>query len=126
MSEMTIRGSLDEVQLKLVYIKEVINYRKTGGWGLFQSDESWRWETQRDTHVCPRCAVLEGAAIAGDVIPRDYPDYEMLGVPSAGAYTAGVVIHPHLHLHCRCRLYLDNVAEILEARLHREKIYAVS
>lgn len=126
LSEIIIRGTFNQIFLKSVYVDEVIKSRKTGGWYLFQSDEVWSYVTMRDDRVCDECAPLDGQVIAGDAIPRNFPNYEIISPKRGGAYDVNVVVHPHVHDDCRCRIYLEDAVRMLEARLHQEKLYAVN
>ena len=135
MSEINIVGSLDDIQLKLVWIHQAVLHRKTGGWPLFQADEDWIYESVGDDRVCPICRSFEEQSPwQGNEIPHFFPKYVIVSGRSGGAYIPPVIIEPNVHempeyAHllgsCRCKLRLLYPLETLEARLHMEKLEAL-
>lgn len=135
MSEIVLRGSLDEVQLQLVWIHQAVLHRKTGGWPLFQADEDWIYETAGDERVCPYCRGFEeDNPWQGNEIPHFFPHYYLEGSHAGGTWGSDVIVRPNVHENqeltflmgtCRCKIRLLNAAATLEARLHKEKLEAL-
>lgn len=135
MSEIYIRGSLDYLQLNLVRIHQVVMHRKTGGWPIFQADETWMYETAGDDRVCPFCRGFEADnPWRGNEIPHFFPRLFYEGSRMGGTYTTDVIVRPNVHEmeeysflkgECRCKIRLLNAAETLERRLHKEKSEAM-
>ena len=134
-SRIKLEGSLDWLQLRLVWIQQVVKHRKTGGWPLFLPDEDWSYETAKDHRVCPICQGFEDASPwKGNEITHFFPKYEIVSPRSSGAYTIPVTIRPRVHRdpqysdlkgECRCTLTFMNATETLAARLHEEMVKAL-
>ena len=108
-----VRGTVQEVEAKLIALSAVIKHRKMVGWPLFQSDEEWTYITRGDARVCNICWEIESKGrIVGSEIPSRFPFYEVISYGE---------VHPHTHADCRCRMIWEHPAETLERRLHLEK-----
>lgn len=132
MGEIDLGGTLEWLQLRLVWLDQVIRERMTGGWPLFQSDEVWIYSDAGDEKVCPICrGFASDNPWSGDEIKHFFPKYEIISTRSGGVYETPIIIAPHVHAmsaydylkeECRCRITLHDSAEMLEARLHMDKV----
>jgi len=126
----TVRGKLDEVRERLAAISGVINYRKTVGWAILQSDEDWLYVTHPElavTDVCDVCKSHEGRVFSGDEVLSTFPYYYYSPL-------APFLIYPRTHMPdlskfanepCHCEMTWLNALETIERRLHLEKQAAV-
>lgn len=136
MSEIVITGSLDDLQLQLVWIHQAVLHHKTGGWPLFQADEVWLYETAGDNRVCPYCIGFEeDNPWQGNEIPHFFPQYDLEGSHKGGTWDIDVIVRPNVHEmseysflkgECRCKMRLLNGIETLERRLHKAKLEALA
>lgn len=118
---MTVKGTLDEIREKLLTITAVIAYRKAFGWPLFQNDEEWQYDSEKDDRVCYLCREFEAARIfRGGQIPILFPDYEVVEWYLIRPRVH--ITHPEMKGECRCILTLSYPLEMIEQRLHSEKM----
>jgi len=127
---LVIYGTPDEVEVVLLRIRDIIDNRKTNGWPLFQKGEKWLYNTRPDLgHVCPVCRPHDGTVFDGEEVPRSFPYKEM--APPYGEYPAAF---PRTHMPdlskfadtpCHCEMVLQNPAEVMEMRLHEEKLAVI-
>lgn len=132
MGSIDMGGTLEWLQLRLVWIHQVIRERMTGGWPLFQDDEVWVFKTEEDDFVCPFCLHFESQnPWSGSEILHFFPEYEIISTRSGGVYETPIILAPHIHKmleyfdeesECRCRITMHDSAEMLEARLHMDKL----
>ena len=120
----TITGSLDEVQSKLLAAKTVTSYRKEVGWTLFQIDEDWEYEPIFDDRLCPVCADFAGQWL-GVQIPIKFPDLKRSEHPifmlmNNEVYPNVHTTYPFLKGDCRCILHWNDYLYILMSRLMNE------
>ena len=124
-----LSGSLDEVYRKLLAAKAVTSYRKVDGWKLFQSDETWTYETQHDAKVCPVCQSFEsyfGSGLSGIVIPLVLPEWHrthpIVDLPNNAIYPNVHEMPEYSWLRgiCRCIAYFNDYLFVLAERLMRE------
>jgi len=125
---LVVAGTVEEVGDKLTRIWSLIQRRKGVGWPLFQSGEKWLYVTRPDLgHVCPVCMSHDGVVFDGEEVPRTFP-YKYLWI------TSPYITLPRTHMPdlskfadtpCRCELHLQNPAEVMEMRLHEEKLAVI-
>ena len=123
-----IEGTLDEIERTLLAIEDIIDNRKTVGWSLFQRGEKWLYITHPDLgRVCPVCKGYEGLIFDGEMVAGTFPYKEVIAL-----YT----VWPRTHLNqeainlsiigpCHCEMILQNPAEVMEMRLHEEKLTVI-
>jgi len=75
MVELIISGTPQEILTQLEAVKVVADMRNEDGWRLFQSDEEWNYETEKDERVCPVCLSFAGQWV-GDQIPVEFNQWK--------------------------------------------------
>ena len=124
-----VAGTVEEVGDKLTRIWALIQRRKGVGWPLFQSGEKWLYVTRPDLgHVCPICEAHGKQGIFdGEEVAKTFEHKELWT-------TNPYVAIPRTHMPdpskfantlCRCELHLQNPAEVMEMRLHEEKLAVI-
>lgn len=122
-----IEGTLDEVEAKLLMIQDIIDRRKVSGWPLFQQGEKWLYTTRPDLgKVCPVCLPHEGAVYDGAEAKRLFP-LEMTSkyVASPRVHRTQEAVNLRIVGPCHCDLILQNPAEVMEMRLHEDKMAVI-
>lgn len=124
MTELTLIGSLEELQEGTLAVMRVIDNRNAIGWSVFQADETWQYVIHpEEGTVCPLCGSFSNMRIIGDQIPIKFPYYTY--DPStpfmARPRTHQPDISQFFNEECHCDLIWLNPLETLERRLHAEK-----
>lgn len=114
-----VSGTFEEVERKLLAALAVIIYRKNAGWSMFQDDELWDYETQKDERVCPVCWAFERQWI-GSEIPTEFTMKYRLGQNTVHPNTHENQDYTFLHGECRCNLIWHGYLEVLIRRLFDE------
>ena len=118
--ELYLVGTLEELYPILTNILRVIENRAALGYRLLlDSIEAWEYKTRDDGRVCPICKPMHDWIFSGDIVRDNFPNLEFLGRG---------IIFPDTHrgteitADCRCELIFLNAAQVIEERLHREKM----
>ena len=122
-ADLVVNGTMQEIVGKLNLLVEVCKNREATGYPALMGDESWTFTTAKDERVCPVCGAMDDLVFQGDAIPEKFPFYEFVSdteiLPNVHR------MYPSLKGVCRCNLEWRDAAEVLESRLHDEKIMAV-
>lgn len=131
---LVVEGTILEVEEKLLAIQDIIDRRKVAGWPLFQAGEKWLYVTRPDLGmVCPVCEPFHGSTLDGEEVTQHFPQRELVSQRSlAGEYIGSPRTHQtqdainrQIVGPCHCDLILQNAAEVVEMRLHEEKLTVV-
>ncbi len=132
---LVVSGTILEVEAKLLAIQDIIDRRKTQGWPLFQKGERWLYLTRPDLGmVCPVCGPFHGKDdLDGEEVTRLFPQRELVSqrtlageyIASPRTHTTQDAINRQIEGPCHCDLILQNAAEVMEMRLHEDKLTVV-
>ena len=131
---LVVEGTIDEVETKLLAIQDIIDKRKVAGWSLFQKGEKWLYVTRPDLgEVCPVCDPFHGRELDGEEVTQLFPQRELVSQRSLiGEYIASPrthqtqdAINQQIVGPCHCDIVLQNAAEVMEMRLHEDKLTVV-
>lgn len=123
---LVVGGTLQEIEDKLLRIKAVIDSRKTTGWPLFQAGERWLYVTSPELgRVCPVCQSHSGEVLDGESVRVAFPYAEMIEKYVASPRTHMPDLSKFFDEPCHCKLILQNPAEVMEMRLHEEKLAVI-
>jgi len=122
MGDLVVSGTMQEIVSRLNLIMECVKNREATGWPALMGDESWTYTTAKDERVCPVCGAMDDLTFQGDTIPEKFPFYEM--VSDTEILPNVHMMYPSLKGACRCNFEWRDAAEVLEARLHEEKLMA--
>lgn len=123
---LVIEGTLDEVESTLLKIKNIIDNRKTVGWPLFQRGEKWLYITRPDLgSVCPICMSYEGVVFDGEKVPSTFPYKEVVAPYTVKPRTHMPNLEDFMNEPCHCEMILQNPAEVMEMRMHEEKLAVI-
>ena len=120
MSSITVSGTSQEVNATLKRLSETIKNRKALGFRTLVHEAEWMFITERDDRVCYFCRKLEHTIHRGDYIPNRFPFYYIIDERHIAPEIH--LLYPFLKGVCRCVLELENVGELCEGQLHREKL----
>lgn len=115
----TISGTLDEIHTTVRGMLAITTYRKHAGWTMFQDDELWDYETQKDERVCPVCWSFEHEWV-GSEIPVEFITKWRTGQNVVYPNTHDNQDYTFLRGECRCSLIWRDYLEVLTARLFDE------
>lgn len=125
MNEIVFRGPLELLREQALIISDILKNRSLEGFTIFQADEVWLYETEKDNRVCPICEAFGNTQnFSGDVISTVFPYYQYF---SSNPF----VVYPRVHQpdlskffdkECRCTVTLQNPLDCLEEKLHNEKL----
>jgi hypothetical protein len=119
-----IRGTANEVYDALSRAYNVTQYRKHEGWELFQIDEEWVYETEKDDKVCPTCLSFQhewnGTALPIEFSSWTRPSHPFKVLSINEIYPDTHTTHPPMKGTCRCVVSWPNYLNTLSYRLMEE------
>ena len=125
-----IPSSFADLRVKLMAIKNIAMRMTLQGYDVFQQDENWGYESEKDDNVCPVCTEFDyNDIMTGDKVGTEFTQKMWDDKPKR--------MRPHTHMdhtlggepllgECRCRLYWVNFPMPIVDKLINEMRDAVA
>jgi len=103
-------------------IKMAVKNRKHVGYNVFQKEEQWRYQSERDDRVCPICLGLDLnlGIFRGDNIPALFTTWSWRYKTRVINPNTHQTVAPESHGKCRCIMRWQNTSEVMGNLIHND------